>query len=305
MPGTPKIVLRRQRYATPRIRAIGQKRTIQGDLYHYILGHGWLPLLGIVVSLFLATNTLFAAAYLLEPESIAHARPGSFVDAFFFSVETMATIGYGEMAPATFYAHVLVTVEALAGVLGFALVAGITFSKFSRPTAQVLFAEKAVITPRNGVPHLMFRMANWRHNEIAEAELRVVLLSNETTAEGDTMRRQVDLPLVRSRSALFALTWTAMHKIDGTSPFFGKLALATLASRDTELFLSLRGHDERLGQTIHARHRYRIDDVVPRARFVDVLSTLPDGTRVIDYRKFHEVVAIKGHGDQTQDKAPT
>jgi inward rectifier potassium channel len=287
---THKIVLHRQRSAALRIRAIGQKRAVLGDFYHYILGHGWLPLLGIVAAAFLCANALFGVAYLLEPGSIAGARPGSLADAFFFSVDTMATIGYGEMTPATPYAHVLVTVQALAGVVGFALVAGITFAKFSRPTAQVLFSQQAVIATRNGVPHLMFRMANWRHNEIVEAELRVVLLVNETTAEGETMRRQIDLLLVRSRSALFSLTWTAMHRIDETSPFFGEAALAELGTRQGELFLSLRGHDERFGQTIHARYRYRIEDVILGARFADVLSSLPDGTRVIDYRRFHEVV---------------
>jgi inward rectifier potassium channel len=284
-----KIALHRQPSALPRIRAIGQKRTAQRDLYHYILGHGWLRLLGIVAGAFLGANALFSVAYLLRPGSIAHARAGSFVDAFFFSIETMATIGYGEMTPATPYAHVVVTFQALVGVVGFALVAGITFAKFSRPTARVLFAHKAVIAPRNGVPHLMFRMANWRHNEIVEAELQVVLLVDETTAEGEFMRRQIDLPLVRSRSSLFALTWTAMHRIDETSPFFGEAALTELAARQAELLLSVRGYDERLAQTIHARHRYGIEDVVPSARFVDVLSSLPDGTRVIDYHRFHQI----------------
>jgi inward rectifier potassium channel len=300
MPVPHKVAPHRQRGAMPRIRAIGRKRTVRGDLYHYIVGHGWFRLLGIVAAAFLGVNALFSAAYLLLPGSIAHARPGSFVDAFFFSIETMATIGYGEMTPATPYSHVLVTIQALVGVVGFALIAGITFAKFSRPTARVVFSEKAVVAPRNGVPHLMFRMANWRHNEIVEAELRVVLLLDETTAEGDFMRRQIDVPLVRSRSSLFALTWTALHRIDDTSPFFGTTALTELAARQGELLLSLQGYDERFAQIIHARHRYGIDDVVVGARFADVLSSLPDGTRVIDYHRFHQIRHI---GESPSEKA--
>ncbi len=146
---------------------------------------------------------------------------------------------------------------------------------------------------RNQREHLMFRMANWRHNEIVEAELQVVLLVDETTAEGDFMRRQIDLSLVRSRSSLFALTWTAMHPIDRTSPLDGEAALTELAAKQAELLLSVRGYDERLAQTIHARHRYAIEDVVPGARFADVLSSLPDGTRVIDYRRFHQILKLE------------
>ncbi len=287
---TPKVSLQKSRNFSPKIRAVGQKRAFQGDFYHYVLGRGWIALTSIVFGAFIISNAIFSLTYLLVPGSITHAAPGSIVDAFFFSVETMATIGYGEMAPANTYAHVLVTIEAFAGIVGFALVAGITFAKFSRPTAKVLFGNRAVIALRDGVPHLMFRMANWRHNEIVQAQLSAVLMVSETTAEGDSMRRLIDLPLERDRTPLFSLTWTAMHRIDEQSPFFGADAIERLRDRHAEIFLSLHGIDERLAQSIHARYSYSMSDIVVGSRFADVLTIVPTGLRIVDYRNFHSLV---------------
>ena len=177
------------------------------------------------------------------------------------------------MYPLTRYAHMLVVFEAMTGILGIAVITGLTFTRFARPSARVLFANKITITPRDGVPHLMFRMANWRRNRIVEAQLRVVMLVTERTREGEVLRRQVDLPLVRDRTALFFLTWTAMHRIDADSPFHGPAALAGWPSPNAELYLSLMGFDETIGQTIHARHEYALADIVPGARFADVLGS--------------------------------
>ena len=159
------------------------------DLYHHLLSASWLRLLAIIAGLYLAANALFALAYLAEPGSVEHARPGSFVDAFFFSVQTMATIGYGKLVPRTGFANALVTVEALVGLFGVAMVTGLMFAKFSRPTARVLFSRQAVVAPHNGVPCFMFRMANARGNNIVHAQLQLVLAREETTLEGDRMRR--------------------------------------------------------------------------------------------------------------------
>jgi inward rectifier potassium channel len=242
-----------------------------------------------VVLGFLLTNAAFAVVYASEPGAIANARPDSFEDAFFFSVQTMATIGYGTMAPVTRFAHLVVTIEAMVGILSVALVTGITFSKFSRPSARIVFSDKMVIAPRNGVPHLMFRLANWRHNQVLEAHLRLILLVTEKTTEGETLRRPDELHLVRDRNALFSLTWLAMHKIDESSPFYGADALTRLRAQGAQLFVSLYGLDETVGQNIYARYPYRLDDVVWNARFKDVLTELPDGTRQLNYMNFHEI----------------
>jgi inward rectifier potassium channel len=275
-----------------RIRAVGQKWAPYEDLYHSVITMSWWSFFVMVALGFIAANALFAVAYLLQPGSIAGASSGSFSDAFFFSVQTMATIGYGTMAPATLFAHIMVTFEAIITMLGVALVTGVTFSKFSRPTARVVFSEKVVLGPRDGEPHLMFRMANWRGNMILEAQLRVILLVEETSLEGHVMRRPLDLPLVRDRNPMFVMTWTAMHRIDDASPFYGPDAMVRLRERKAEIFLSLMGIDETFSQTVHARRGYKLSDIVLNAHFADVLSVAEDGTRQIDYRTFHDVIPV-------------
>ena len=277
---------------TPRIRTIGIERSPQKDMYHYVLKLSWPAFFGLVAIVFLFANLVFASAYLARPGSIANARPGSFEDAFYFSVQTIATIGYGGMHPATRYAHLLVVVEALTGILGIAVITGLTFTRFSRPSARVLFSNRVTLTPRDGVPHLMFRMANWRRNRIVEARLRIIMLIDERTREGEMLRRQVDIPLVRAETAIFFLTWTAMHRVDEASPFYGPGAMEALRTRRAELFLSLTGFDETIGQTIHARREYALGDIVVGVRFADVLTLNADGSRQIDYRKFHDVVPL-------------
>jgi inward rectifier potassium channel len=278
------------------VRALGQERTLFDDLYHHFLSRSWAYFFSVVGVIYVLTNALFASVYSVLPGSIANARSGSFEDAFFFSVQTMATIGYGGMAPATRTANLLVTVEAIVAMLGTALVTGITFAKFARPTARVLFAEKIAVTPRDGVPHLMFRMANWRHNQILEAGVRAQILISERTREGEVMRRAIDLPLVRDRTSFFWLTFVAMHRIDEKSPFFEEGAIERLRGQSAQIFLSVTGHDETLAQTVHARQLYELDSIVRNARFADVISTEKDGTRVIDYTLFHEIVPLDSPG---------
>src|SRR6185312_11492889 len=280
------------RFSRQGVKAIGLERAPHKDVYHFILGRTWLTFFLIVAVVFVLANLCFAWLYLAEPGAVANVRPGSFEDAFYFSVQTLATIGYGGMYPASRYGHVVVALEAVVGILMVALITGITFTRFARPIARVLFSNKAVVTPRDGVPHLMFRMANWRRNRIVEARLSVVMLITERTREGEVMRRQIDLPLVRDKTTVFFLTWSAMHLIDDRSPFFGPGALDRLRAQQAEVYLGLTGLDETIGQVIHVRKQYALDDIVSGARFADVLSTGEDGTRVIDYRKFHDVVPI-------------
>jgi inward rectifier potassium channel len=154
----------------------------------------------------------------------------------------------------------------------------------------VLFGNKAVIQLRDGEPHLVFRLANWRGNMVVEGQLRALVLTRQETREGDVIRVPVELPLVRDRTALFVLSWMPMHRIDTKSPFWGgPAALARLREAGAEIFLSFTGIDETLGQQIHARWRYRLDDVVHNARFVDVVSLEDNGDRTIDYARFHDV----------------
>lgn len=289
----------------PTIVPVGRRWAPFSDLYHSVLRVSWWQFFALAAVLFTAVNVAFALLYMAFPGSIEHARPGSFADHFSFSVQTLATIGYGAMAPATAPGHVLVTIEAFLGMLTTALVTGLTFARFARPTARVVFSERIAVTPRDGVPHMMFRMANGRHNQIVEATLRVVVLVTEVTREGERMRRPIELTLVRDRTAFFWLTWTAMHRIDAASPFHGEDAVAKLRAADAEIYLSLSGLDETFSQTVHARYAYALDDIAWGARFADVLTVHPDGTRFLDYGKFHDVVPVGEAQPTSVENQPT
>src|SRR5271167_2290445 len=178
----------------------GVPRATLKDLYFFLTTISWPVLLLIIVALFAVANCLFALCYLIDG-GVANARPGSFADAFFFSVQTMATIGYGVMAPRSLFTNVLVSIEALSGLTSLAVVTGLVFARFSRPTARVRFSRVAVISPRDGVPSLMFRAVNQRSNRIVEAQIHVVLSRWEMTREGESMRRFYDLAITRARNA--------------------------------------------------------------------------------------------------------
>jgi inward rectifier potassium channel len=273
------------------VERIAFRRIAPRDLYHTLFTIGWpgfFALMGLAYVLF---NLAFGLLYLIEAGSIANAKPRSFADAFFFSVQTMATIGYGDMHPATLYANLLVTVEVLLGLAGFALATGLIFARFSRPTARVMFSRVAVVSPYDGVPTLMFRAANQRHNQILAAQVSVALLREEVTADGTRMRRFHDLALARRRTPMFALTWTVMHPVDEQSPLHGATP-ETLAAQQAEIVVGLTGIDETFAQTIHARHSYRPEEIVWNRRFVDVLGWTADGRRSVDYARFHDIVPI-------------
>jgi inward rectifier potassium channel len=262
------------------------------DPYHFLLTLNWWQFIGLMLLIFVGINSLFALLYLLQPNAIANAKPGDFGDAFFFSVQTMGTIGYGVMSPQTLYAHSLVTVETFVGMLGVAIVTGLMFARFARPTARVLFSDVAIIQLYHGHPTLMFRMANQRQNQIIEAQLRASLLVDQTSPEGYFMRRFYDLPLVRSQSQFFSLTWIAMHTIDDDSPLVN-LSLADLEAVNGLILVSLVGLDETFSQTVHARHVYSPQDLQWDMHFVDVLMLDEAGQRYLDYRRFHQVIPIE------------
>jgi len=258
------------------------------DVYHHLLTSSWPALLLQIAGTFAVSNAIFALGYLLDG-GIANARPGSFADVFFFSVETMATIGYGQMSPVSFVAHVLMSIEALTGLIGLALVTGMIFAKFSRPTARVRFSRVAVISKRDGVPSLMFRMANVRANQIVEAQIHVVLARQEFTVEGEEVRRFHDLSLSRHRNAIFGFSWTAIHPIDIDSPLFGATPESLMKAR-TSVIVSLTGIDETFSQTVYARYSYTTTDIVWGARLADISTHTPKGLFALDMSKFDHVI---------------
>ena len=257
------------------------------DFYHNILTVSWPMFVLRLAALFLTVNLIFAMFYVVDRGGIANARPGSFVDAFFFSVQTLGTLGYGVMAPRTLYVNLLVTAESFTGILIIALFTGIIFARFSRPFARVVFSRVAVVAAFDGVPTLMFRTANQRGESILDASITVSLARQHTTSEGVTMRRFQELKLMRSSNPLFALSWTVMHPIDEASPLYG-LTLEDMEAADMEIVVMLSGVDEIIADRIYARHAYWHDEILWNRRFVDVISVTPSGERIVDLTRFHD-----------------
>ena len=262
------------------------------DLYHGMLSAPWSHLLLKLVLTYLAVNALFAGAYLLAGPGALDGVEGTEVldrisGAFFFSVQTLATIGYGKITPHGLVANLLVTVEALFGLMGVALATGLLFARFSKPTARVIFSDIALITEIDGVRCFIFRIANRRFNQIVEAQISVVLAINEKTAEGEEYRNFYDLELERSRSPMFALTWTVIHPITDQSPLRGQTA-ESLETALSEIVVSMTGIDDTFAQTIHARASYLPAEIVWGKYFEDML-TRRDGMVHVALDRIHSV----------------
>lgn len=270
------------------VHKIGARSSRFRDLYYRVLASSWPSFLLHAALAYVFVNGAFAAMFLLGGDCIENARPGNFLDSFYFSVQTFATIGYGKLLAKTEYAQMLVVLESFVGILAVALLTGLMFAKFSKANARVLFSSVAVVSVRDGVPCLMFRKANERGNRIVDAQIRAFLIRTEHTREGERMRRFIDLPLVRSSTPFFQLTRTSLHVIDESSPLYGYTA-TSLEDADIEV----TGLDETVSQTVHARHSYVSDEIIWNARFVDIMSLGPDGVRHIDYTKFHDVVVTE------------
>jgi inward rectifier potassium channel len=287
---TPRII-GRDGEEPPVVLRLGEKPAPWRDPYHRLLTLSWTGFVVTLAGAYFAINALFAWAYWVKPGAIANARPGSFLDALAFSVQTMASIGYGAMYPQTNYAHLLVMAEAFMGLMLLAVATGLCFARFALPTARVIFSHYAVISPFNGVPTLMFRIANQRRNRILEGRLWVTLVRDETTTEGQVFRRFYDLPMVRSQTPLLALSWTVMHTLDVHSPLFGETP-DTLATANVEIIVILTGMDETLSQTVHARHSFIAEEILWNHQFIDILGQTAAGQRTIDFQKFHQVKPI-------------
>jgi inward rectifier potassium channel len=274
----------------------GQDSSRWTDFYHVGLTAPWWLFFLSLALLYVAINALFALLFMADPQGLANARPGSFWDAFIFSVQTIGvqtigSIGHSPMVARSIYVDVVVVIEAFIGILYLGTVTAMLFSRFSRPYARVVFSRVALITPFDGVPTLMFRAANQRGNQVVDAGVNVTLARQMTTREGIVMRRFEELTLMRSRTSLFALSWTIMHKIDETSPLNG-LSLDDIRAAQMELVVLLSGRDDTLADTIYARHAYQPEHLVWNHRFVDVLSMTPAGVRVVDLNKFHDTEPV-------------
>ncbi len=269
---------------------LGAKSPGFRDVYFFLLRSSWAVVVGFIALVFLALNAMFATGFWLLGGVV---NASNWLDNFFFSVQTLATIGYGAMFPQGRAAEFLMTFEALVGVLLTAVVTGLCFAKFARPTSRVLWSKVCVVSDRDGVPTMMFRVANERMNHVVEANIRVAVLRTVVTLEGERLRKVFDLELTRSSTPSFILSWTVMHPITKSSPLYG-LTPEQFAATQPEIVLTLTGLDETLMQTIHARTSYIPSEVQWGARFDDILgSVAEDGRRIVDYTKFHEFLPAK------------
>lgn len=266
---------------------IGDQRQFLRDAYHTFLNLPWGAALGLIAIAFFVFNLAFAVVY-VEIGGIEGAD-GSFTDALSFSVQTMATIGYGVMHPASNPANGAMIIESMFGIIFTALATGLVFAKFSRPTTRITFSQHVVITTFEGKRTLIFRIGNRRSNVIVEAQLHVTAMLTTITAEGETFYKATDLKLVRDRQVGMTRGWTVMHVIDESSPFYA-LSEADLAKAEAEIYIALTGIDSITTQTVHSIHQYTDKNVKFGYRFEDTLQALPDGMFVMDLRNFDVIV---------------
>jgi inward rectifier potassium channel len=274
---------------------VGAPRAPFRDLHYRFLRAPWWLALSAIVITFLTLNAGYAGLYLLTG-GIKDARPGSFSDAFYFSVQTMGTIGYGDLYPVSQAANWLVVSEAVVSLVLTAVATGLIFSKFSQIQARVVFTSTITITPMDGVPTMMFRLGNERGNQIVEAVLHVVMLRTVKTSEGMTFYKMIDIPLVRERSQAFTRSWTAMHNISKDSPLYG-ITEAAMNAEEIEFIVSVVGTDDTSLQPVHARRHYSHNEVLWGARHADVLTEHKDGTIVLDLTKFHDTEPTRATPD--------
>jgi inward rectifier potassium channel len=259
------------------------------DLYHRSMTVSWPTFFATAAAIFVLLNAVFACLYWLGNDPIANVAANGPLGFFYFSVETLATVGYGDMHPQTNYGHLIATVEIFTGMSFLAVMFGLIFSRFSRPRARFIFAKHPVVTVHEGRPTLMIRIANERNNTISQAMARLWLIRMETTAEGTRFRRYYELLLDRHEHPMFMLSWSIFHVVDEASPLYG-VTPADLAAADAALTLNVSGVDDNSAQYLYARRLYNHQDIRWNHRYRDITSLSERGTMVIDYTVFHEIM---------------
>ena len=268
------------------IKVIGAQHLYFRDAYHAFLRVTWRAAIAGIVVIYLSLNALFAVAFMYS-DGVVNATHGSFVEAYYFSIQTMGTIGYGAMYPRGPVANGLVILESVLGLLITALVTGLVFAKFSHPTARLVFCQNAVISPMDGVPTLMVRVGNERSNQILDAQIRAVLMRTERTREGAMLYRMHDLVLTRERAPALTRAFMVMHPITLQSPLFGQTP-ESIRATEVEIHVSVMGLDDTSYQPVHAQCVYTEAAVLWGARLADILSEEENGNVILDLRRFHD-----------------
>jgi inward rectifier potassium channel len=283
----------RVRYGQFEFVKLNAKKFDWRDTYHLILTLSWPGFAAFVFGTYLLINLVFASLYMLNAHAVAEMSPGSFSDAFFFSVETLATVGYGHMYPESVYGHLVAMLEIMVGMFGLAVITGLIFVRFSRPTARMRFSKVAVIAPFDGVPNLMIRLANLRHQAMVEPEFRMIFLRNITTAEGDEVRRFRSLKLEFDHLIAFPAVLTVRHRIDEESPLFG-MTPEDFQQQDIHIVASIVGVDTVIVAPVQSFGDYNYEQIEWNRRFVEIFDQNEEGQWTVDYARI----------DETEDIAP-
>jgi inward rectifier potassium channel len=261
------------------------------DSYHWVLSLTWPRFALFLAVSYVVINLLFGTLYVIRPNCINDLEPGSFPFAFFFSVETLATVGYGHNYPVTLYGHIIVTVEIFIGMIWLAVITGLIFVRFARPTARILFSNCLLIAPHDGRLSLMFRVANLRHTSMAEAEFRIIYSRDERVLEGEDIRRFYYLKLYPDRMISFPAALTIRHTIDELSPLFG-ITPERLEKEDAFFVASTVSLELVMAASVQSQQDYAVEDVRFGERFVDVYEELPDGRLTVDYGRLHDTEPV-------------
>src|SRR5579872_1251347 len=260
------------------------------NLYLMLIDTTWPRFLGVVLVTFLAVNMLFAGLYLaIGIDHLRGAEPemGDFLNAFFFSVHTLTTVGYGNVFPAGTPANAVAALEAATGLMVFALVTGLLYGRFSRPSAKILFSRRALVAPYQDGTSLQFRITNARTNVLMDLEARVLLMT-VSRADGQLKRAFSDLSLERRGVYFFPLTWTVVHPIDSESPLLGKTA-EELRGLEAELLILIKGFDDTFSQVVHSQYSSRHDEILWGAKFEPAFRVDPKCNLVLDVNRIHEL----------------
>ena len=292
-PKKPVLRDRRVSFGPRQIIARGLAANIWTDTYHASLTATWPVFIGAAAGAFIALNAVFGVLYALMPGAISHADAHGLLSYFFFSIETIAGVGYGDMHPQTQYGHIVASTEIFVGLFSVALLTGLIFARFSQPRARIIFAQRPVVSAYEGQPALMLRAANARTNMISDAAAKLWFFRNFTTTEGAQMRRSYELALVRVENPMFVLSWSIFHIIDQSSPLYG-LDADAMRQIDAGIVLSISGYDETSAQMVRARHIYAHDDIAWGHKYGDILESGPDGLTIVNYQLFHDITPVGG-----------
>jgi inward rectifier potassium channel len=263
------------------------------DAYHWVLSLTWPRFVALISVVYLGINVIFAVLYSVGGNCIAGMAPGSFPTAFFFSVQTLATVGYGHMYPETLYGHAITTIEIIVAMFWIAVITGLIFVRFSRPTARIEFSKSVVIAPFDGRPTLMLRVANLRHHSMVEAEFRIMFMRERPIKEGDTFRFFYMLKLDFDRLITFPAALTLRHRIDEQSPLYG-MTPEDLRASDARLVASVVCIETVIPAAVQSQRDYTWRDIRFGERFVEIYSETGEGKLTVDYGRLHETEPVAG-----------